>query len=129
MRVHKIILCFLVFGFFAQAGFTQTLVESDLVELTDLAVKQNPRIARAYNVWQADQQKVRSVKSLEDKELEVKVPAGIQQKAKLRLKGHGLPAGKTGGHGDIYVTFMVDIPQKLTKEQKKIIKELAEKGL
>ena len=70
-----------------------------------------------------------SVKSLEDKELKVKVPAGIQQQAKLRLKGHGLPAGKTGGRGDIYVTFMVDIPKKLTKEQEKLIEELAVKGL
>ena len=70
-----------------------------------------------------------SIKSLEDKELKVKVPAGIQQQAKLRLKGHGLPAGKKGGRGDIYVKFLVDIPKKLSEEQKKIIKELAEKGL
>ena len=70
-----------------------------------------------------------SIKSLEDKELKVKVPAGIQQQAKLRLKGHGLPAGKKGGRGDIYVKFMVDIPKKLTKEQKKAIQELTDKGL
>ena len=70
-----------------------------------------------------------SIKSLEDKELKVKVPAGIQQQAKLRLKGHGLPAGKKGGRGDIFVKFLVDIPKKLTNEQKKLIEELAEKGL
>ena len=70
-----------------------------------------------------------NVKPLEGKELKVKVPAGIQPQAKLRLKGHGLPAGKTGGRGDIYVKITVDIPKKLTKEQKKLIEELAEKGL
>jgi curved DNA-binding protein len=70
-----------------------------------------------------------SVKSLEDKELKVKVPAGIQQQAKLRLKGHGLPSGPKGSRGDIYVKFLVDIPKKLSEEQKKIIQELAEKGL
>ncbi|MFC1826564.1 DnaJ C-terminal domain-containing protein [Thermodesulfobacteriota bacterium] len=70
-----------------------------------------------------------SIKSLEDKELKVKVPAGIQQQAKLRLKGHGLPAGKKGGRGDIFVKFLVDIPKKISEEQKKIIEELAEKGL
>jgi curved DNA-binding protein len=70
-----------------------------------------------------------SVKSLEGKELKVKVPAGIQQQAKLRLKGHGLPAGKKGSRGDIFVKFMVDIPKKLTKEQKKIVQELKDKGL
>jgi len=70
-----------------------------------------------------------NVQSLEGKDLKVKVPAGIQQQSKLRLKGHGLPVGKTGGRGDIYVKFMVDIPKKLTREQKKLIHELQEKGL
>jgi curved DNA-binding protein len=69
------------------------------------------------------------VKSLEGKELKVKVPAGIQPHAKLRLKGHGLPAGKTGGRGDIYVKITVDIPKSLSDEQKKLVNELAEKGL
>jgi curved DNA-binding protein len=70
-----------------------------------------------------------SVKSLEGKELKVKIPAGIQPLAKLRLKGHGLPAGKTGGRGDIFVKIAVDIPKNLTDEQKKLIKELADNGL
>jgi len=69
------------------------------------------------------------VTSLDGKELKVKVPAGIQQQSKLRLKGHGLPSGPKGGRGDIYVRIAIDIPKKLTAEQKKIVKELAEKGL
>jgi curved DNA-binding protein len=70
-----------------------------------------------------------SVKSLEGHELKVKVPAGMQPQSKLRLKGHGLPAGKTGSRGDIYVKIAVDVPQNLTSEQKKLIKELKDKGL
>jgi curved DNA-binding protein len=70
-----------------------------------------------------------SVNSLEGKELKVRVPAGIQSHAKLRLKGHGLPAGKTGGRGDIYVKVTVDVPKTLTAEQKKLIKELGDKEL
>ena len=70
-----------------------------------------------------------TVRSLEGKELNVKVPAGIQPQAKLRLKGHGLPAGKTGSRGDIYVKIMVDVPKKISKEQEKLVRELAEKGL
>lgn len=70
-----------------------------------------------------------SVTSLDGKELKVKVPAGIQPQSKLRLKGHGLPAGKSGGRGDIYVKVMVDIPKDLTADQKKLVKELAENGL
>jgi curved DNA-binding protein len=70
-----------------------------------------------------------SITSLEGKELKVKVPAGIQQQSKLRLKGHGLPAGPKGGRGDIYVKIAIDIPKKLTEEQKKVIEELSDKGL
>ena len=70
-----------------------------------------------------------SVTSLDDKQLKVKVPAGIQQQSKLRLKGHGLPSGPKGGRGDIYVKIAIDIPKKLTNEQKKLLKELGEKGL
>jgi len=70
-----------------------------------------------------------SVESLEGKELKVKIPAGIQPQSKLRLKGHGLPAGKTGSRGDIYVKILVDVPKNLSSEQKKLVKELAEKGL
>ncbi|MDX1776034.1 MAG: DnaJ C-terminal domain-containing protein [Desulfobulbales bacterium] len=69
-----------------------------------------------------------NVKSLEGKELKVKVPAGIQPQSKLRLQGHGLPTAKSG-RGDIFVKILVDIPKELSSEQKKLISELAEKGL
>jgi curved DNA-binding protein len=70
-----------------------------------------------------------SITSLEGKQLKVKVPAGIQQQSKLRLKGHGLPSGPKGSRGDIYVKIAIDIPKELTDEQKKLIQELADKGL
>ena len=70
-----------------------------------------------------------TVKSLEGKDLKVKVPAGIQQQSKLRLKGHGMPAGKTGGRGDIYVKIAVHIPKGLSEEQQEIIDKLADSGL
>ncbi len=69
-----------------------------------------------------------SLKSLEGKELKVKVSPGIQSNAKLRVKGHGLPVGKTGSRGDIYVRITVDVPTKLSDEQKKLIRQLAETG-
>jgi len=70
-----------------------------------------------------------NITSLEGKQLKVKVPAGIQQQSKLRLKGHGLPSGPKGGRGDIYVKIAIDIPKKLTDEQKELLKELGKKGL
>ena len=69
------------------------------------------------------------VETLDGKKLKVKVPAGVQQESKLRLKGHGLPSDPTGSRGDIYVKIAVRIPEKLSREQKKAVKALAEVGL
>ncbi len=69
------------------------------------------------------------VETLDGKTFKVKVPAGVQQEAKLRIKGHGLPSGPIGNRGDIYVKIAVQIPKKLSKEQKKAVKVLAEAGL
>ena len=69
------------------------------------------------------------VPTLEGKTLSVKVPHATQANAKLRLKGHGLPAGPHGPRGDLYVRLNVEIPKSLDKEQKKLVGELQEKGL
>ena len=69
------------------------------------------------------------VPTLEGKHLKVRVPAGVQPNARLRLKGHGLPTGPHGSRGDIYVQIAIDVPKKLTAEQKKLIKQLTAAGL
>jgi len=69
------------------------------------------------------------ITTLEGKTFKVKVPPGVQQEAKLRIKGHGLPAGPIGTRGDIYVKILVQIPKKMNRAQKKAVKELAELGL
>jgi len=69
------------------------------------------------------------VPTLNGKQFKVKVPAGIQPQSKLRLKGHGLPAGPHGPHGDILVKITVEVPKKVNREQKKLLNELAEAGL
>ena len=69
------------------------------------------------------------VTTLEGKKFKVKVPAGVQQEAKLRIKEHGLPAGPIGKRGDIYVKILVQIPKKMNRKQKKVVKEMAELGL
>ena len=70
------------------------------------------------------------VRNLAGKELRVKVPAGIQPQAKLRLKGHGLPASAKGSsRGDILVKIGIEVPKKLTAEQRRLISQLAETGL
>ena len=59
----------------------------------------------------------------------LKVPSGTQSETVFRLKGHGVKHLKGAGHGDHYVKVKVDVPKKLTKEQKKIINQLKDVGL
>lgn len=56
----------------------------------------------------------------------LKIPAGTQTETVLRLKGKGMPS-LDGGRGDQLVKVHVEIPTKLTKKQKDLIKQLGEK--
>ena len=70
------------------------------------------------------------VESLEGKKFNVKVPPGTQQDARLRIKGHGLPAGPMGGErGDLLVKLIVAVPKALSPEQEELIQTLAASGL
>ena len=59
----------------------------------------------------------------------IKVPAGIQPGTKIRLKGCGVKTLGSNAKGDLFVKIGVHIPESLNDEQKKLVEELAEKGL
>ena len=59
----------------------------------------------------------------------VTVPAGIQPDERVRLRGQGIPHLNGHGRGDLYAHVRVEIPKKLTKQQKKLFKQLAESGI
>ena len=65
------------------------------------------------------------VATLGGKKFNVKVPPGVQQDAKLRIKGHGLPAGPIGHRGDLLVKIVVQVPRTLTPEQEEAVRSLA----
>ena len=55
----------------------------------------------------------------------LKVPAGTSSGKTFRLRGRGIKHA-TGDQGDILATVQVAVPQKLSKKQKELVKELAE---
>ncbi|MCW5199946.1 DnaJ domain-containing protein [Desulfobulbus sp. F1] len=69
------------------------------------------------------------ITTLDSKSFKVKVPAGVQPEAKLRIKGQGLPSGPIGERGDLYVKILVQVPKQLIGEQEKLVRELAKEGL
>jgi molecular chaperone DnaJ len=52
----------------------------------------------------------------------LKVPAGTPNGKTFRVRGKGAP--KKVGHGDLLVTVTVDVPDKLSREEKQLLKQL-----
>ena len=70
-----------------------------------------------------------SVTTLNKNKLNLKIPPGTSNKTKMRLSGHGLPRMHGSEKGDLYVIILVNMPKKITAEQKKLIKKLSDSGL
>ena len=74
-------------------------------------------------VWDAVLGKDLSVRTL-DGEVTIKMPPGLQDGQKLRVRGKGLPK-RDGTSGDLYVRIKIEIPKRLTAKQKDLWQELA----
>jgi molecular chaperone DnaJ len=60
-----------------------------------------------------------------DGEEKVKVPAGTQTGTVFRIKGNGMPVLGGRGRGDLFVAVSVVTPTSLTREQRKLLEQLA----
>ncbi len=58
-------------------------------------------------------------------EEKLKIPEGTQSGHTFRLKGKGLPSPHGHGKGDLHVRVRAVTPAKLTREQKRLLEELA----
>lgn len=66
-----------------------------------------------------------SVKTL-DSEEKLKIPMGTQTGTVFRLKGKGMPVLGGRGRGDLFISVTVITPTTLTREQRKLLEQLAE---
>jgi len=56
----------------------------------------------------------------------MKLPAGTESGKVFRIKGKGMPdVHGSGEAGDLYVRVMVDVPKKLSPEQRRLLEEFA----
>jgi molecular chaperone DnaJ len=65
------------------------------------------------------------VKTLDGEE-DLKIPAGTQTGTVFRIKSKGMPALGGRGRGDLFVATTLITPKTLTKEQRKLLEQLAE---
>ncbi|WP_299255415.1 J domain-containing protein [uncultured Aquimarina sp.] len=61
-----------------------------------------------------------------DGKVKLKVKPETENGTKVKLKGKGFPLyKKEGGYGNLYVTYNVKLPKKLTSKQKELFRELS----
>lgn len=71
---------------------------------------------------------VKQVKTL-DNGLNLRIRPGTQSHTLVRLRGEGIRHIRGGGRGDFYVRLIVEVPEKLNKEQKELIQQLKDTGM
>ncbi len=57
--------------------------------------------------------------------LKVRIPPGTEQGTRLRVHGHGLPKGRDGSRGDLYIVTHIRLPSKLNEQEKRHWEELS----
>lgn len=67
------------------------------------------------------------VKTLDDKKLKLKIPAGTQNGKILRIRNEGVPyLHNQNRRGDLYIKIFVEVPKKLNSKAKKLMEEIGE---
>ena len=58
-----------------------------------------------------------------DGKIKFSIPEGTQNDSTFRLREKGIPNPRRGGRGDQYVNVKIEIPKKLNKEQKNLLRQ------
>lgn len=67
----------------------------------------------------------KQIKTL-DGQLNLRIRPGTQSHTMVRLRGEGIRHIRGGGRGDLFVRIKVTVPEKLSREQKKLYEQLRE---
>jgi molecular chaperone DnaJ len=80
------------------------------------------------NIAQATLGSKVNVKTPDGKKVSLKIPAGTPSGKRFRVRGQGVKKGGTDQRGDLIVEVEIVVPEKLTEEQEKMMREFAESG-
>lgn len=78
------------------------------------------------NIAQATLGSKVGVRTLDGRKVAIRIPAGTPSGKRFRVKAQGIE--KDGARGDLIVQAEVTVPEKLTPEQEKMMREFAEAG-
>jgi DnaJ-class molecular chaperone len=103
-----------------------------------IEVKTHPRFKRdGYDVFLVEKIPLTTallggnieIPTLKEEKLKLKIRPGTQSHSLIRLREEGVPRLRGRGRGDLYVRIVIDLPEKLTREQKKLVEELKQAEL
>jgi molecular chaperone DnaJ len=67
-----------------------------------------------------------SVRTIDGKKVAIKIPPGTPSGKRFRVRGQGIQKGEK--KGDLIVEVSIQVPEKLSEEQERMMKEFAESG-
>ena len=78
------------------------------------------------NIAQATLGSKISVTTLDKKRVAIRIPAGTASGRRFRVRGHGI--AKDAQRGDLIIEVQISVPEKLSEEQERMMREFAEAG-
>ena len=66
------------------------------------------------------------IRTLVGEKVKYELPRGVQSHDVIKLASHGMPGRRGSRKGDLMVQILVDTPQRLSPEQEKLFRDLAE---
>jgi molecular chaperone DnaJ len=78
------------------------------------------------NIAQATLGSKISVKTLEGKRVAIRIPSGTASGRRFRVRGQGI--AKDSQRGDLIIEVQISVPEKLSEEQERMMREFAEAG-
>lgn len=81
-------------------------------------------LERKISVWDAVLGTALDIKTLDNKTLNINIPAGTQPETVLRITGEGLPDMRTRIKGNLLLRIKVDIPRNLNRTEKSLVEKL-----
>ncbi|MDP2640953.1 MAG: molecular chaperone DnaJ [Candidatus Yanofskybacteria bacterium] len=69
------------------------------------------------------------VPTIDGQTVQLKIPAGTESGKVFRIPGKGIPHYGSWGNGSLHVRVEIQVPKKLTKEQKDLLDRLKKEGL
>jgi curved DNA-binding protein len=86
-------------------------------------------VEKSVTAWEAMLGSNISINTIDSKTLSIMIPPGTQPETVMSCRGEGLPNMRSRSRGNLLIKIKVEIPKKLTEEQKSLIEKISNNGI